>query len=394
MAGTKTKLCKWYSATNKLLCGIVVNRIKARIERDMAASAKKEEREKRYLQETEEGQQDMIPDNNIIASENPPILASENVLPSDNFPPSDRPGMDNVDAAMSSHPEISKEPEGLNERVNSKGEEIQQVKDRIELDKLRSLKLTQSESEDEDNFADLQKESISWPKHPGFWNKVARVILYPVNLMLYFTIPTPRIARDKEPNYLPLIFTLCLIWMGIFAYLITWWLVALSIAFDLPFLVLPMFLLPAGLFLRDFPHWLEFRKRIVQLENKAKADAEKSSEDDKKKSSSTRQFYDKSTTKSDQTEYKERIPEYYSGPIFTFTMGTSLTWLLYTLIQGKIKLTSDRIFEQILLLAGIVISKIILIVISGFTTPKWLFYAHMVIYSIYLIIVLVIEFTV
>ena len=87
-------------------------------------------------------------------------------------------------------------------------------------------------------------------------------------------MPIPRVQKDKEPNYLPLVYSLYLIWAAIFAFLITWWLVELSVAFDIPFLILPMFVLPAGLFLRDFPEWLKFRKRIKNLKKKLQEDEE------------------------------------------------------------------------------------------------------------------------
>jgi len=394
--GKNPKLQKFYNATNKLLCGMAATRIKCRLSRDIDAAKQQEEKQKDFAQQIEDEYRQLEEQKKKEELEN---------AESDN---------ENVDMKPIKEPEakrtdeIVKEPlesipdklpkEQVEDKVIERPEGKNEARSKIDLNNLKTFNMAMSDDEDENKYEGIQKESISWPKDTTITNVFTRIILYPVNLLLYLTVPTPRVAKDKEPNYLPLVFTMSLVWMAVFAYFITWWLVTLSLSFDLPFLILPMFILPAGLFLRDFPHWIEFGKKIKILEERAKSDAEiaaKERADELKKSGSTlRESKSLFSTKEDKPEYKEYIPEFYSGPIFTFTMGTSLTWLVYTLIQGAIELTSAGIYLQILLLTGIMLAKIVMVIISGFTCPKWLFYAHMVIYAVYLALVLLIEFTV
>ncbi len=362
-------LRKFYSCTNKILTALAVRKAIGILDRQNLAKTKAIDKENQVAQEIEE--------------------ESKHILERSAVP--DVPGPGRSIQASGFAPEPGREGEqNVSERANSKADDMQ-IKEKIDLAKIKSFKLYQSDSDFFDEDENPQKESVGWPKEPGFWNKVRRVLLFPVNLTLYLTIPTPRIAKEKEPNYLPLIFTVCIIWMGIFSFFITWWLVSLSMAFNLPFLILPMFVLPGGLFLRDFPHWMEFRRKIVKLQNKQKAEEEKNQADHESHKSSTIGPGERGSVRSEPGERKERIPEFYSGPIFTFTMGTSLTWLIYTLINGDILLISTSIYIQLLLLMAVIVVKLIVFVISGFSTPHWLFYFHIFAYVAYLVLVIFIE---
>jgi len=265
------------------------------------------------------------------------------------------------------------------------------IKEKISLNKMHSIRSGLFEEETE--VEGIQAKSIGWPKDGSFIQKIGHIILYPVNVLFYFTMPIPRIAKGGERNYLPLIYILCLLWAAAFAFIITWWLVDLSVAFDIPFLILPMFVLPAGLFLRDITSWLRFRVRVKQLKKKLKEEesVEKELAEEKKGNLHIRRNFDKVNTVSRKKKTKERINDQYSGPIFTFTVGTSFFWLIYTLIEGEIRLTSSVIYIQLLILMSLMIIKIILSVIANFKASRWLFFAHLILYIVYLAVVLSVE---
>ena len=172
------------------------------------------------------------------------------------------------------------------------------------------------------------------------------------------------------------------------------WLLDRSGSFNVPVLILPIVVLPAGFLLKDLPEWLEFKKKIQIVKTRMEKEElleKESSEGYKKRGSSLRKSLDKESVRSGSKASKEKIHDQYTGPIFTFTVGTSLVWVIYTLIKGTIKLTSDVIYIQLLLLMSVMILKIIMSAVARFGTPRWLFYGHLIVYFAYLAAVLFIE---
>lgn len=365
----KPELKKFYEATNKLLAGIVGNRMKNKIDRTVAATTRRPDGENAFARENEEE-----------FKENQLKLKSQK---NDNK---------SKDGDVSENREIDRVSEGEGEEGVRQRNEPSVIKERISISKMKSIKAGPFEDEEPETES-IQVKSIGWPKHASFIQKLEHIILYPVNVLLYFTMPTPRVAKEGERNYLPLIYMLCLIWAAGFAFIITWWLVDLSVAFDIPFLILPMFVLPAGLFLRDITNWLKFRTKIQELKQRLKEEEsiEKEQAEEKKGNHQIRRNFDRASTNTDKKKAKERIIDQYSGPIFTFTMGTSFFWLIYTLIKGEIVLTSEVIYIQLLILMGLMVIKIIMSIVSGFSAPRWMFFAHIILYIVYLATVLTVE---
>eukprot|EP00826_Nyctotherus_ovalis_P048184 TRINITY_DN5645_c0_g1_i8.p1 TRINITY_DN5645_c0_g1~~TRINITY_DN5645_c0_g1_i8.p1 ORF type:complete len:512 (-),score=151.48 TRINITY_DN5645_c0_g1_i8:120-1655(-) len=373
----KPELKKFYEATNKLLAGIVGNRMKSKIDRTVAATTKRADGENAFARENEEE-----------FKENLLKLRSEKSVKSQKNDNKSNDGNASESREIDKMSEVDREgEEGVRQR-----NEPSVIKERISISKMKSIKAGPFE-EEEPETESIQVRSIGWPKHASFIQKVEHIILYPVNVLLYFTMPIPRVAKEGERNYLPLIYMLCLIWAAGFAFIITWWLVDLSVAFDIPFLILPMFVLPAGLFLRDITNWLKFRTKIQELKQRLKEEEsiEKEQAEEKKGNHQIRRNFDRASTNTDKKKAKERIIDQYSGPIFTFTMGTSFFWLIYTLIKGEIVLTSEVIYIQLLILMGLMVIKIIMSIVSGFSAPRWMFFAHIILYVVYLATVLTVE---
>jgi len=375
----KPALTKFYATTNTILYGIVSNRLKSRMDRNVKVNNKHFEEENQFAKENEEEYKE---DQKKAKDENK--LSKKTIK---------EPKSKEQKSEIREEEEKESLIEAGNENLVKRDTGNSAIKEKVNIQKVDSVKIENEEEHQEG--PSIQAQSITWPKNATFLQGLFWLILFPVNILLYITLPTPRIAKGKEPNYLPLIYTLYLLWAAGFAFLLTWWLVDLSVAFDLPFLVLPMFVLPAGLFLRDLPRWLEFRDKVQAFKQKLKE--EKELEEANIELKKTKEFCIRGNLRARESKIEEetqkvRIIEQYSSPIFTFTVGTSLVWVIYTLIMENINFTSQVIFIQLLLLMSVIIIKIILNIIAWFNAPRWLFYANMILYVLYMAVVLTIEF--
>ena len=367
--GVRPKLAKFYSATNKILCGIAHRKLKEQIDRatfnvDVYKSSRsgaletKPEIIRDATNKGEEGEYKIYP----------------------------------MDSSRGQQREVV----AITDRVSNNKDLDLNPTQQQELEHYKSIKAMSSDNEYYDDTINMQWKALVWPKTDTWYWKAFYIVMLPITSLLYVTIPNPRIPRGDEISKLPLVYLICLVWMGVFSYFITWWLVILSISFEIPFLILPMIILPLGLMLRDFPHWLEFSRSISRIQSLIKY------ENELKEKVNLYEAIGKKDKYTDELKlilinlstrpHKEVIQEQYSGPIFSLTLGSSVTWLVYIILEGDIELYSNSIWVQLLLLMAVIIVKLVFITHAKFKTPRSLFYEHLAIYICYIVFVMVVEF--
>lgn len=104
------------------------------------------------------------------------------------------------------------------------------------------------------------KYSIAWPK--GWKNRVVYLFKMPLTHSQAITIPFP--SKGHE-SYYPLTLLMAILWIWLFSYLICWFTYSVTKAFDLHFSIIPMFIYPFGISLRDIKKFTDFKLAMAQF---------------------------------------------------------------------------------------------------------------------------------
>eukprot|EP01064_Diplonema_japonicum_P035047 TRINITY_DN745_c0_g1_i3.p1 TRINITY_DN745_c0_g1~~TRINITY_DN745_c0_g1_i3.p1 ORF type:complete len:531 (+),score=103.68 TRINITY_DN745_c0_g1_i3:69-1661(+) len=107
-----------------------------------------------------------------------------------------------------------------------------------ELAKTLSVVSTRSSSSEE--------EDGTWePKMPeGAWEKVKFITLFPINVLLWLTVPN--CAIEEKKRYFVVAFLLSILWIAVYSYFMVWWAEVLGRALEIPIEVMGYTLLAAG----------------------------------------------------------------------------------------------------------------------------------------------------
>lgn len=148
-----------------------------------------------------------------------------------------------------------------------------------------------------------------------------------------------------------------------YTFVIVWFTYDVSIlAFNKKFSIIPMFVFPFGVMLRDIKKFEDFQIALKVF-------------------------------RQELPDQEISLAESYSPQIFQMTGLAGFAWMLYTNLMGKsVIFYNDTIQFQIPLLIGVVITKLSILAKNKFKTRRSLFYANMYTYAIYILIVLIIDF--
>lgn len=103
----------------------------------------------------------------------------------------------------------------------------------------------------------INKEAYSIACPKTFLGVIKYIILMPLTHTQYITIPSPLSKRND--NYYPLSIFMSIIWIFCFTYVITWFTYDVSIALGLKFSIIPMFIYPFGVSVRDVKKFDDFK---------------------------------------------------------------------------------------------------------------------------------------
>jgi len=185
-------------------------------------------------------------------------------------------------------------------------------------------------------------------------------MLIPLTHIQYITIPDPLSKRNE--NYYPLTFVASVLWIFVYSYVIVWFTYDVSMALGLKFSVIPMFIYPIGVSIRDVKKFTDFEEII-------------------------------SVFKSEIPDQEISLAETYSPQIFQMTGLAGFAWFGFVLITGdQVQFFNDSIKFQIPILIAVVLAKYMILLYHGFKTKKKLFKANCYCYFVFLCVVLFIEY--
>jgi len=107
----------------------------------------------------------------------------------------------------------------------------------------------------------INKEAYSIEFPSGWKNIIWYVFVLPHTHLQYVSIPSPLSKRNS--NYYPLTIFFGVIWIALYCFIIVWFTYDLTKAFNMPYSILPMFLYPFGISLRDKKKFDDFAIAIA-----------------------------------------------------------------------------------------------------------------------------------
>lgn len=109
----------------------------------------------------------------------------------------------------------------------------------------------------------INKEAfgIEFPKE--CIERIWYVLLMPLTHLQYISIPSPLSKRNK--NYYPLTLLMSTLWIFFYSYVIVWFTYDVTMAFGFKFSIIPMFIYPLGITLRDVKKFKDFKIVLKQF---------------------------------------------------------------------------------------------------------------------------------
>jgi len=100
--------------------------------------------------------------------------------------------------------------------------------------------------------------NINCPRDGSIISVIKYIIQMPLTHSQFLTIPSPLSKRND--NYYPLTLVMSVLWIWVYTWIIVWWTYDCTVyAFDNFFSLIPMFLFPLGVMLRDIKKFDDFR---------------------------------------------------------------------------------------------------------------------------------------
>ena len=187
------------------------------------------------------------------------------------------------------------------------------------------------------------------------------ITLIPLTHTQYITIPDPLSKRNA--NYYPLTLFMSIIWIFIYAYIIVWFTYDISMALGLRFSMIPMFIYPIGVSIRDVKKFKDFEIALQVFKSEL----------------------------GDQLCIS--LAETYSPQIFQMTGLSGFAWFIFILANDRqVQFQNESIQYQIPILIGVVTIKYTILLYNGFKTHKSLYKFNIYGYIFFLAVVLVIEY--
>lgn len=117
-----------------------------------------------------------------------------------------------------------------NENVQKKIQSAEIVNEKVSMEK-SDIELAAPESKSIDKTDSIvgEKENeetgqrfylFRYPLHKRFWQQIIWIIIWPMELLFFLTIPN--CEKKRFQNLFPLTFLMCIVWIGSLSYLVAW----------------------------------------------------------------------------------------------------------------------------------------------------------------------------
>jgi K+-dependent Na+/Ca+ exchanger-like protein len=201
---------------------------------------------------------------------------------------------------------------------------------------------------------DVEPITLAFPK--GTRQRISYVFLFPLNALLHLTIPDVNKDTGYGRRYFALTFTLSLVWIALFSYLMVWWATAVGDALGIPTQLMGVTFLAAGTSIPDL-------LSSVIVARQGLGDMAVSSS--------------------------------IGSNIFDITVGLPLPWILGSLALyegGPVKVVADGLLLNILTLFLMLTAVVVIIAAQGWKLTQVLGYSMIFLYCAFIAEVLLLEY--
>lgn len=205
----------------------------------------------------------------------------------------------------------------------------------------------------------INKEAfgIEFPK--AWSDRLWYIFFIPLTHIQFISIPSPLSKRNA--NYYPLTLLMSTIWIFIYSYIIVWFTYDVTNAFGFKWSIIPMFIYPFGITLRDVKKFKDFRIVLEQF-------------------------------KQELPDQEISLAETYSPQIFQMTGVAGFTWLISTMKGDKVVFSNESIQYQVPCLITVVILKYCSLMYHRFKTSPRLWRNNCFQFALFIVQVLIIEY--
>jgi len=201
---------------------------------------------------------------------------------------------------------------------------------------------------------DLEPISLAFPK--GTRQRISYVFLFPLNALFYLTIPDVNKETGYGRRYFVLTFTVALLWIAVFSYLMVWWATAVGDALGIPTQLMGVTFLAAGTSIPDL-------LSSVIVARQGLGDMAVSSS--------------------------------IGSNIFDICVGLPLPWVLGSLALydgGPVAVVAEGLLVNIMTLFLMLTAVVLIIAAQGWKLTKCLGYSMVFLYCVFIAEVLILEY--
>lgn len=175
---------------------------------------------------------------------------------------------------------------------------------------------------------------LKFPDTGKKWDIFVYIIQIPLTHLQYISIPDPLSKRNE--NFYPLSLIMSILWIFLYSYIIVWFTYDTSRVINIPYSIIPMFIYPLGISLRDNKKFRDFEICLNMF-------------------------------KQELPDQEITLAETYSPQIFQMTGLSGFAWLLFVIInQEPVKFLNESIRYQLPILIGVVIIKYSILLYNTF----------------------------
>lgn len=178
------------------------------------------------------------------------------------------------------------------------------------------------------------------------------IIKMPLTHTQYVSIPSPLSKRNS--NYYPLTLFMSTIWIFFYAYIIVWFTYDVTTALNMHFSIIPMFLYPFGVALRDIKKFKDF---ILAIE----------------------------VFQQELPDQEISLAETYAPQIFQMTGLMGFSWMFFVAVNGKnVEFINSAIEFQVPILMTFIFIKYVILLLNKFKSHRRMFKQNIISYVIFL----------
>jgi len=169
--------------------------------------------------------------------------------------------------------------------------------------------------------------------------------------------------RPNKENFYPLTLVMSIFWVWFYSWCIVWWTYVVTQTYKLHFSILPMVIYPFGIAMRDTKKFFDLKLCLDKFGTRLR-------------------------------DQKLSLAETYSGQVYQITGLMGIAWVMFISFKdvSAISFINEGVQYQMPTLIVVIIIKYLILACRRFKTSKKLFYSNLVGYTLFLVVVILLDY--